>query len=160
MNELKVCVEDAPQKVDVDYLDQSMRRFNELFLGPLDPKVLAVFLRGQDNKILGGAYAFTCMEWLSINNLWIQEGMRGKGYGSRILVALETQAAARGCHSALVETYEFQALGFYQKRGYEIICELENDPEPYQRYYLKKKLRPLGPIIQKGMTHNSSRKVE
>jgi len=152
--EPRICVEDAPAKVDVDYLDGQMRRFNDAYLGPHENKPLAVFLRGQDQTILGGAYAFTSLEWLYIFNLWIQDDSRGKGYGSKLLVALETQAAARKCHSAIVDTYEFQALGFYLKRGYGVICELNDHPVPYKRYYLKKKLTPLGPVIQKGMTDN------
>jgi GNAT superfamily N-acetyltransferase len=158
VSDFDVSIEDNPQQADIDYLDQSMRRFNTTFLGSFDGKPIAVFLRDQDQRKFGGAYGFTCVEWLNITNLWIEEGFRKKGYGSRILVALETQASARKCHSVIVDTYEFQALGFYQKRGYEIVCVLENNPTPYRRFYLKKKLTPLGPVIQQGISKSAGLK--
>ena len=40
----------------------------------------------------------------------------------------------------MLDTFEFQALGFYQKQGYEIFGTLEGYCKKYERYYLRKKL--------------------
>ncbi|HEY3138703.1 MAG TPA: GNAT family N-acetyltransferase, partial [Blastocatellia bacterium] len=37
------------------------------------------------------------------------------------------------------DTYDFQALGFYQKRGYEVFGLLEGFPTGYRRYFLQKR---------------------
>ncbi len=52
----------------------------------------------------------------------------------------ETEAKRRGCIYSMLDTYEFQALGFYLKQGYTKFGQLEGYCEKYERYYLKKKL--------------------
>jgi len=43
-----------------------------------------------------------------------------------------------------LDTYDFQALAFYQKNGYEVFGILENCPAPgHIRYSLKKSLATL-----------------
>jgi ribosomal protein S18 acetylase RimI-like enzyme len=39
---------------------------------------------------------------------------------------------------AFLETTDFQALGFYKKRGYQEFARLENQPPGHICYYMKK----------------------
>ena len=65
---------------------------------------------------------------------------RGQGVGSQLLAMAEQEAVARGCHSAYLDTFSFQALPFYQKQGYEVFGTLDNYPGEHKRYFLRKQL--------------------
>jgi len=52
--------------------------------------------------------------------------------------AAESQAKARNCHAAYVDTFSFLALDFYRKCGYEVFGTLADFPKGHTRYFLKK----------------------
>ena len=49
----------------------------------------------------------------------------------------EAEASAIGVEQAYLETTDFQAVGFYEKRGYHIFAQLENQPPGHHCYYMK-----------------------
>lgn len=49
----------------------------------------------------------------------------------------EAESITMGVYQAYLETTDFQALGFYEKRGYQIFAHLENQPPGHKCYYLK-----------------------
>jgi ribosomal protein S18 acetylase RimI-like enzyme len=54
--------------------------------------------------------------------------------------AVEEDARRRGCVGAHVETTDYQALPFYEKRGYAVFGVLEGYPVGSRSYYLRKVL--------------------
>jgi hypothetical protein len=44
----------------------------------------------------------------------------------------------RGCTRAHTSTYAFQALAFYQRHGYQVIGQLDDYPDGYTFYWLRK----------------------
>jgi len=44
---------------------------------------------------------------------------RGRGVGRELMDRAEIRAREGGCHSAWLDTFSFQARGFYEKLGYE-----------------------------------------
>jgi hypothetical protein len=68
--------------------------------------------------------------------------------------AAEGRAVERGCHSAWVDTFSFQAPGFYPKLGYEVFGELDYPPG-HKRIFLQKRLS--GGPAQKFTRANDSR---
>ena len=79
--------------------------------------------------------------WLHIDILWVDERVRGGGVGSDLLTYAEDESIAMDSPRAYLETTDFQALGFYQKQGYEVFAELPDQPPGHTCYYLKKELR-------------------
>ena len=69
-----------------------------------------------------------------------QEDLRGKGFGKELLSQAEEEARQRGAMHAYLDTFSFQAPGFYQKQGYEVFGQLDDFPTGHQRYFCKKKL--------------------
>jgi GNAT superfamily N-acetyltransferase len=63
------------------------------------------------------------------------------GLGSRLMADAEQEALRRGCDSAHLMTGSFNALPFYQKRGYTIFGELSDMPPGHTQYFMCKKLR-------------------
>ena len=77
---------------------------------------------------------------LDIKILWVAEAYRKTGIGSRILKHVEDSARAKGATVAMLDTFDFQAEGFYLKNGYEVIGEVQNFPPEHRRIYLSKRL--------------------
>ncbi len=101
---------------------------------------LCFVLQSPGGEIVGGVIGATYWDWLYINLMWVREDLRGRGYGQRLLKRAEDEACQRGARHAYLDTFSFQAPGFYQKYGYQVFGELPNFPTGHQRYFLKKKL--------------------
>ena len=54
----------------------------------------------------------------------------------------EALARERGCHSAWLDTFSFQARGFYEKLGYQEFGRLDYPPDHY-KHFMRKPLTPL-----------------
>ena len=54
----------------------------------------------------------------------VDENMRGRGYGSRILQGLEAEAARRGAQKIVLNARD-NVTEFYARRGYAVIGEAE-----------------------------------
>ncbi len=54
----------------------------------------------------------------------------------------EEEALRRGCCSAWLDTFEFQARGFYERLGYSCFATLPEYPKGHSRYFLQKQLTP------------------
>jgi GNAT superfamily N-acetyltransferase len=57
-------------------------------------------------------------QWLTVDTMWVHPDRRGDGLGTALLAAVEAEARARGCRWAKLNTWEFQAPGFYERHGY------------------------------------------
>jgi GNAT superfamily N-acetyltransferase len=104
------------------------------------PQPLALALRDEQGGIVGGLIGELQWGWLRIDILAVAEGLRGEGWGRRLLAEAEHGAAAAGCHHAWVDTFSFQARPFYEKRGYRVFGELPDYPSGQTRYFLAKAL--------------------
>jgi GNAT superfamily N-acetyltransferase len=91
---------------------------------------------------VGGLWGRTGYDWLFVELLFVPESMRGRGVGTDLMRRAEREAAARGCHGAWLDTFEFQARGFYERLGYECFGELQRYPVGSARFFLKKGLVP------------------
>lgn len=133
-------IEDDPAPSDIETLLEELAEFNRGVAGHEGYRPLACFVRDPDGTIAGGISASTHHGWLSINLVWLREDLRGQGLGSRMLAAVEQEAIRRGCTRAHLDTHEFQAPGFYAKRGYEVFGELPDFPTGYRRLFMSKQL--------------------
>ncbi|MBA3813315.1 MAG: GNAT family N-acetyltransferase [Alphaproteobacteria bacterium] len=75
---------------------------------------------------------------LYIDVLFVDNNYRNKGLGSSLLQKVELEAKEIGATLAHLDTFNFQALDFYLKHGYEVFGVLEDCPKGHKRYYLKK----------------------
>ena len=106
--------------------------------GALRGKPLEVFLIDDRQKIRAGLVGLTRWNWLLIETLWVDESLRKQGFGSRMMTLAEQEAKRRGCTEAILDTFSFQAKGFYEKLGYEIFAQVDDYPSGYSFYQLKK----------------------
>lgn len=114
--------------------------YNSSQAGPSRNRPIVVLVRDRDNAVVGGLWGHTEYEWLFIQLLIVPERLRGRGVGTEIMQLAEREAIDRGCHSAWLDTFEFQARGFYERIGYECFGELPNYPRGFSRFLMKKRL--------------------
>lgn len=107
-------------------------------------RTLAVLLHDAHGHLRGGIVGTLWGQCVEITYLWVHPSLRGHGYGSRLLQTLEQEARAQQCRVALLDTYSFQAPGFYQRLGYEVFGVIDGYPEGHQKIFLKKRLAPHG----------------
>ena len=139
---LHVSVDDEPDPTDRQVVVDGLLRFNIGFIGDPHFAPLGVFVRDAMGDVVGGLVGHTRWEWLYVEKLWLPDELRGRGLGSRLLRAAESRARERGCRGVYLDTFEYQALPFYQKLGYELFGTLDDFPPGYRQFYLRKRLDP------------------
>lgn len=99
-----------------------------------------VFIRDREERVVGGAIGQVSGGWLYVSLLWVEESLRNKGNGTRLLKMIENEAVKLGCEYAHLDTYSFEARPFYEKHGYTLFATLDNYPEGHSKHFLKKAL--------------------
>lgn len=103
-------------------------------------KEIERYIKNDDEKVVGGVIGYTHWGWLFIKQLWVDESIRGKGAGAMLMGSIESAAAERGCEWVWLDTFDFQALPFYQKLGFEVFSTLDDFPKGHRRIFLKKEI--------------------
>jgi ribosomal protein S18 acetylase RimI-like enzyme len=126
----------TPAERDVQVLSDGFERFNRMIpVGADRTKIpIAVWMR-RDGQVLGGACGDTHYGWLYLSLLWVDEALRGQGWGRRLVENFEAAVVERGCHGAWVDTYGFQAPSFYERLGYREFGRLEEFPPGSARLF-------------------------
>ena len=97
--------------------------------------------RNEEGELIGGVLACSIL-WniLSIESVWVAPAYRGQHIASRLLSEVEEEARKAGCYMAQLDTFDFQAKGFYEKQGYRIFGTLEDAPKGHSHFYMAKRL--------------------
>ena len=112
--------------------------YNDSQVGAESYHGLFVLARDGD-ALVGGLLGFTHWGWLFISHLWLAESRRGGGVGRQMMEAAEREAVRRGCRHVHCDTFDFQALPFYRRLGFEVFGTLEDYPPGHSRYFLQKR---------------------
>ncbi|MEH3481096.1 MULTISPECIES: GNAT family N-acetyltransferase [Enterobacter] len=127
-----------PNSSDTEFIRLKLREYNQRHVECWPVQELAVFIRDDAKNITGGIVGLTWGNWFQTQLLWVEQPLRGKGFGSQLLLAAEREAKQRGCRFSIIDTFSFQALEFYLQKGYEVEMTLDDFPVNQQRYYLTK----------------------
>lgn len=98
------------------------------------------FLAFDDDKLVGGAIGFVQYNWYFLDLLYIDEEYRGQDIGTFLLKQIEIFAKKENLTGVRMETWNFQARGFYEKNGYAVWAEIKDCPPGTIDYYLKKEI--------------------
>jgi GNAT superfamily N-acetyltransferase len=136
-----IVLEAHASAADCERVLDGLRAHNRRHAAPPSLAPLAVFARDAAGTIVGGLLGETGWDWLHVQLLWVSESLRGRGVGRRLLGAAESEAAARGCRHAYLDTLDFQARPFYEREGYTLFGVQDDYPPGHQRFFLRKPLR-------------------
>ncbi|MFS0673593.1 GNAT family N-acetyltransferase [Ornithinibacillus sp. 179-J 7C1 HS] len=142
MRDLEISTEWNPE--DIPYIQQRLREYNIKHLSEKDvdfvDESFCYKVMDEEGNILGGISGNTKMQSLIIQFLWVDESIRGQGFGGKLIKRAEDFAMEKKCRFIKVDTFSFQAPDFYQNLGYEIYGIIEDYPEGYNHYFLLKRL--------------------
>lgn len=134
----------VPTPEDEETIDDELMAYNLRHVPPVQEEPFVKICRcARDDKgrLLGGVLACSVL-WnvLYVETVWVREDCRGMQLASKLLAAVEEEARRNGCYMAQLDTFDFQARGFYEKCGYQVFGTLTDVPRGHERYYMCKKL--------------------
>lgn len=120
---------------------EPLKAYNAAKAGDGQSEKFAFFVRDQEtDAVLGGLHGRILYRWLFIELLVVPEQAREQRMGSRLMEMAEDYARERDCIGVWLDTFDFQAPGFYRKHGYEAFGQLEDYPPGHQRLFFQKRL--------------------
>ena len=129
---------------EADFIDDKIVEFN-LQKVPADcenNRIVYWFgkkMTDENGKIVAGCLAArTVWGTAEVSVLWVDEAYRKQGLGTQLLADVEKDFRENGCNIVLLDTFDWQARGFYEKQGYSVFGTLEDCPKGHCRYYMKK----------------------
>jgi GNAT superfamily N-acetyltransferase len=144
VTELRVELEEDPRPEDSRIVRDGLLEFNRAMIGDPEEMQVAVFVRDATGRVIGGLLGHVRWKWVYVAKLWLPDGLRGQGIGTAVMQEVEKYARHRGCLGIYLDTFEFQALPFYEKLGYRPFGVLEGYPPGYRQFHLVKGLRTEG----------------
>lgn len=136
----KIIVDYNPTESDNQFLTEQLIAFNEKVFGERE-KPLSIFIKDDAGKIVGGLQGGLDSESLYIDILWVADNLRNQGYGTQLLQAAEQEALHYGCQYSTTNTFDFQAVDFYLKNGYQKMGEICNYTFGHANIFVRKKLK-------------------
>lgn len=137
-----VTVEVPSEENSTHAITLGLREFNQRHIDVAPAEHFNVVLRDEDGTIVGGCACNTRWTWLYVDMLWVDERVRGRGFGTSLLQAAEAEATRRGCTKAYLDTISFQAKPFYESLGWTVFASQDDYPPGHTRFFLQKSLTP------------------
>src|SRR5262249_22969157 len=126
---------------DLDAVERGLvDHANDVGVEARNARSLTLLARDDAGQLVGGLVGNTVWGWLQVKQLWVASSLRGQGHGMRLLLAAEDEAQRRGCHHALLDTFDFQARGFYERLGYSVFGSVADFPRRHERFFMAKAL--------------------
>lgn len=135
---VEVAAEIKPQEMHV--IVKGLTAYNASKANGDMPQYLMITVRDQEQNVVGGLVGASYLGWVQVQAVWLDDSLRGQGYGKDLMRKVEEEALRRACPRIFLETLSFQALGFYEKLGYTIVSRLDGFPPGGTRYALTKML--------------------
>jgi ribosomal protein S18 acetylase RimI-like enzyme len=140
MSAFEIVADHSDPGPDAAALERAIDEYNLETTGDRSFWPITLTIRDDAGRIRGGLVGMIWAGWLDIKVLWLDAALRGAGHGSRLLRQAEDYARERGARHAQLESFTFQAPGFYEKHGYVRFAELEDYPAGHSNVFLRKDL--------------------
>ncbi|WP_420405759.1 GNAT family N-acetyltransferase [Nisaea sp.] len=117
-------------------LDQRLVAFNRE-RSAWNSRYFTVELRDADRRLRGGAGARVNLGTVEVSTIWLDEDLRGAGWGRRLVEAVAERGRRLEAGKILLDTYDFQARAFYEALGFSVFGTLDY-PSGHRRFYLSR----------------------
>jgi len=118
-------------------------RYNRRTAGPFRYTRTVLSVRGDKGHLLGGLILQSYWKESYVELLWLSGKARRRGTGRRLIEEAERRARRRGSLLIHLNTYSFQAPGFYEKLGFKRVGGMSGSPPGESRHFYVKRL-PAG----------------
>jgi ribosomal protein S18 acetylase RimI-like enzyme len=115
-------------------------RYNRKTAGPLRYTRTVLSVRDGKGRLLGGLILQSYWKESYVELLWLSANARQLGYGRRLVQEAERRARRRGSLLLHLNTYSFQAPGFYEKLGFTRVGGMSGSPRGESRHFYVKRL--------------------
>jgi GNAT superfamily N-acetyltransferase len=137
----RVTVTDTPDEGAQAVIRDGLSAYNLEKAGYRDQRPLAILVFDPDTgEVVGGLLGRTSFGLMYVDRFFLPERMRKQGLGSQIIKAAEAEGLKRGCSWAILSTLSFQAPGFYERQGWQVLGRIDCDPPGHTRFMMTKKL--------------------
>lgn len=127
---------------DREAILKPLRAYNLSHTGSMLFETVGILLRDPaTDEVVGGLYGKISYGWLFIELLSIPDQMRTQGTGTRLMRTAEDLAEQKGCTGIWLDTFSFQAPGFYRKLGFTEVGHIVDYPPGHLRHFFQKRLR-------------------
>jgi len=126
---------------DLKVLHAGLMNHADQYVSSDDQKGIKIqlILKEASGTVVGGLMAWTTIYNLVDVNLWVAPQFRGLGLGRKLILEAERIAQENGCIASQLCSLSFQAPGFFQKMGYQVLGVSDGYPDPVKEYYFIKK---------------------
>jgi ribosomal protein S18 acetylase RimI-like enzyme len=114
--------------------------YNASKAGPPRYRPLVLSARDAKGRLVGGLTGQLYWNALYVELLWLKESARNGGLGRRLMQAAERRARRAGKELIFLNSYSFQAPGFYRKLGFRSFGLIRNYPRGGNRIFFVKPL--------------------
>jgi len=129
-----------PGDADLAAILAPLAAHNDAAAGPTERHKVALAVRDDAGAIVGGLWAEAGYRWLFVKYLALPPHARGRGQGRALMLAAEAEARRLGCIGIWLDTFSFQARGFYEKLGYRVFGRIDDYPPGEARFFLSKRI--------------------
>jgi GNAT superfamily N-acetyltransferase len=136
----QIRIVDRPDPDMVARLGEEITAFNFGVTDIRDGREFYAAVYGGQDELVAGVYGWTWGGTGWIERLWVRESDRGRGLGTRLLAAVESEARYRGCTQLALSTHSFQAPEFYRRHGFAVAGEVTQYPAGHSYFLMH---RPL-----------------
>lgn len=130
----------SPKQGDTKILWEGISEHAQQTRGLAPGQAFAFFMKDELNEIKGGCSGFIYYGCLYVDLLWVAKALRDNKYGTQLMDKAEQLAKKNKCNFITVNTMDFEALGFYKKRGFYVEFERRGFDKNSIFYFLRKDL--------------------
>jgi GNAT superfamily N-acetyltransferase len=98
MSKLTITVDSEPKVEDRRKIFDELHRYSAAQTMDGELQSLSIFLRNAEGNVIGGLLGETFWGWLNVEFMWVEEALRGQGYGKKLLATAERDADCAWVH--------------------------------------------------------------
>jgi ribosomal protein S18 acetylase RimI-like enzyme len=141
MPDLRLAFEADPASADEAFVRDALGKWNIRVTGFGDYSPAYLFLRDAETRIRGALLSYVWGKWLHVDTFWLDDDVRGQGWGTKMLEAAHAIGRDKGAEAAWLDTFSWQARPFYERFGYKAVFEVPDFPPGHSRIFMTR--RPL-----------------
>lgn len=101
---------------------------------------IKLIIKNDESKVIGGLSGYSVLGTMTVQDLWVQERYRHKGYGLELVLYAERVAKERNCIALQSACFTFQNLEFMKRFGFQPFGVSDVYPRGEKEYYLIKRI--------------------